>query len=119
MRRGLTRAWRSSPTMSRVADAPEPAAKPMVALAPGSRRWGGRLGTARAMAALCWARLLIAVVPFHRWRRRLGGPRSPDITQSAEALGEGRRLARQVEWAAQRLPFSTKCLPRAMSLSWI
>ena len=32
---------------------------------------------------------------------------------------EARRLASHVEWAAGRLPFSTKCLPRAMALSWI
>ena len=73
------------------------------------------------MAALCWARLLIAVVPFRRWRDRLGGSPSPDAAplQPADPLVEGRRLARQVEWAAHRLPFSTKCLPRAMALSWI
>ena len=29
------------------------------------------------------------------------------------------RLAADVEWAAKRLPFSTKCLPRAMALSWM
>jgi hypothetical protein len=36
-----------------------------------------------------------------------------------DPLAEGQRLARQVERAAARLPFSTKCLPRAMALSWI
>jgi hypothetical protein len=28
-------------------------------------------------------------------------------------------LAAHVEWAARLLPFSTKCLPRAMALSWM
>jgi len=27
-------------------------------------------------------------------------------------------LAGDIEWAAKRLPFKTKCLPRAMALSW-
>lgn len=69
------------------------------------------------MLMLCRARLLIARVPFDRWRNSLGavstrgGP--PD------ALTMGRRLAAHVEWAAVRLPFSTKCLPQAMALSWL
>jgi aryl-alcohol dehydrogenase-like predicted oxidoreductase len=29
------------------------------------------------------------------------------------------RSAGHVEWAAVRLPFSTKCLPQAMALSWM
>lgn len=28
-------------------------------------------------------------------------------------------MARQVDWAAGRLPFEIKCLPRAMALSWM
>jgi hypothetical protein len=28
-------------------------------------------------------------------------------------------LAADIEWAAKRLPFPTKCLPRAMALSWM
>jgi hypothetical protein len=73
------------------------------------------------MAALAYARLLVAAVPFRRWRDRLGCSPSPGSARlrPADALVEGRRLARQVEWAAHRLPFSTKCLPRAMALSWI
>jgi aryl-alcohol dehydrogenase-like predicted oxidoreductase len=65
------------------------------------------------MAMLCWARLLIAWVPLERWRNSLGDAngRSP----SAAA----RQLAKQVERAATWLPFETKCLPRAMALSWL
>lgn len=65
------------------------------------------------MAMLCWARLLIAWVPLRRWRDTLGeagGHPSP--------IG-ARRLAAQVERAAEWLPFGTKCLPRAMALSWL
>ena len=35
------------------------------------------------------------------------------------AVRAARRLAGHVERAAQRLPFETKCLPRAMALSWL
>jgi hypothetical protein len=72
------------------------------------------------MAALCRARLLVAFVPFRRWRDGLGGASAiPDGEANADCVAEGRRLARQVDWAATRLPFPTKCLPRAMALSWM
>jgi hypothetical protein len=35
------------------------------------------------------------------------------------AVADAHRFAAHVEWAARLLPFSTKCLPRAMALSWI
>lgn len=35
------------------------------------------------------------------------------------AADEARQRARQVERAASWLPFGTKCLPRAMALSWL
>ncbi|MFL6730244.1 MAG: lasso peptide biosynthesis B2 protein [Sphingomicrobium sp.] len=79
---------------------------------PGTERWRGRWRTAKASALLCWARLLIAWIPFDRWRGTLGfdGP---------VRLSDARRHAAVVEWAARRLPFAFKCLPRAMALSWI
>lgn len=67
-----------------------------------------------AMAHLCWAQVLVSGIPFNRWRDTLGWvapPQSP--------LDRARRLAGDVEWAAKRLPFPTKCLPRAMALSWM
>ena len=60
------------------------------------------------------ARLTVALLPFERWRNSLGG--RPD---SREASAEAARLAAHVEWAARRLPFETKCLARAMALSWM
>lgn len=36
-----------------------------------------------------------------------------------DRLCEANRIARQVEWAAERLPFTSKCLPRAIALSWV
>lgn len=34
-------------------------------------------------------------------------------------MDRARQLAADVEWAARRLPVATKCLPRAMALSWM
>ena len=75
--------------------------------------WARRLRTLRAATALCLARLTVACVPFDRWRNSLGA------ATGAKSEGEARRLAADVEWAAKRLPFETKCLPRAMALSWM
>ena len=67
------------------------------------------------MALLCRARALIACAPFERWRGTLGYS-----GKGAAAFHDhARRLAADVEWAAKRLPLATKCLPRAMALSWI
>ena len=74
-----------------------------------------RLRTATAIAALCCARVLIATLPFDRWRNSLGGKK--DVANPSPA--DARRFAAHVDWAARLLPFSTKCLPRAMALSWI
>lgn len=70
------------------------------------------------MAMLCRARLLVAWVPFDRWQGSLGAARNGGDTRSPD-IGTARRLAADVEWAAARLPLSTKCLPRAMALSWM
>jgi hypothetical protein len=80
-----------------------------------NERSDGRIGTLRAMIALTRAKLLIAFVPFGHWRSLLGGLPS----HSADRMSEAIYRASQVEWAAQRLPFATTCLPRAMALSWI
>lgn len=80
----------------------------------GADPWRLRLCTLEAILRLCLARLLIAMVPLGRWRRWLGG----NSLETAE-LSAARRLASHVERAAMRLPFATKCLPRAMALSWM
>ena len=79
--------------------------------------WRLRWRTLRAMALLCRARLLVARVPLARWRGTLGlvGEARGDAGEHREA----RRLAVHVERAAARLPFETKCLVRAMALSWL
>jgi hypothetical protein len=65
------------------------------------------------MVLLALARALVAALPFERWRGTLGS------SKGALARSESKRLAAQIDWAAQRLPFSSKCLPRAMALSWL
>ncbi|MEO7865277.1 MAG: lasso peptide biosynthesis B2 protein [Sphingomicrobium sp.] len=84
-------------------------------------KWRGRGGTATAMSALCLARLVVAVVPFERWRDSLGfgAGRERDFSGDRDSETQARRWASFVERAAQRLPFATKCLPRAVALSWM
>lgn len=80
-----------------------------------TRLWAGRLRTARAMLYLCAAQFAVHTVPFTRWRKTLGGKGRATSTGEREA----RTLAATVDWAAERLPFETKCLPRAMAFSWM
>ena len=68
------------------------------------------------MALLLLARTLVAAVPFGRWRGRLGGLPGAAAPHDLRIV---RKLAAQVERAAWRLPLATKCLPRAMALSWL
>jgi len=84
---------------------------------PKSRTLSPMLRTARAMALICWAQMLVTSVPFGRWRKALGFPAKPAIRPAEPELA--RRLAADVEWAAKRLPWVAKCLPRAMALSWL
>jgi hypothetical protein len=77
--------------------------------------WRPKVRTLAAMAQLCRAQLLVSWIPFSRWRDTLGSA-APEQPQSADPA---KRLAADVEWAAKRLPFPTKCLPRAMALSWM
>jgi hypothetical protein len=70
------------------------------------------------MAALCLARLLVSWVPFQRWRGLLGPSKCLDAKLAARST-DARRLAALVDRAARLVPFQTKCLPRAMALSWM
>lgn len=83
---------------------------------PSAEVWRLRWRTGQAMVLLAAARLLVALVPFHLWRTSLGG-RAPGTGKGNPA--HAIRLAHHVERAGQRLPFATKCLPRAMALSWM
>jgi hypothetical protein len=59
--------------------------------------------------------VVVELLPFSRWRSRIGGTRDA----AAIDLDFSRRLAGHVEWAARLLPFETKCLPRAVAVSWM
>jgi hypothetical protein len=84
-----------------------------------TEKWRSKFRTGKAMVMLCGAHLLVAWVPFDRWRNSLGAPWNYGGAASAEALASAERLAAHVKWAAVRLPFPTKCLPQAMALSWM
>lgn len=74
-----------------------------------------RLVTLEAMSLLVQARLLVALRPLSSWRRRLGTL----VNEPSHGTGANwgsRYFARAVERAAGRLPFETKCLPRAIAL---
>jgi hypothetical protein len=77
--------------------------------------WRRRQRTLRAMALLCGARILVNWVPLARWRRFLG----LSAGASRKDAEIARAAAADVEWGAKRLPFETKCLPRAMAVSWL
>lgn len=77
------------------------------------------MGTLQAMAVLSWTRLLVAAVPFGRWSHSFGGAAIDAADDAPNSAARARKIARRVERAAARLPFTTKCLPRAMALSWI
>jgi hypothetical protein len=79
-----------------------------------TRKRKARLRTVKVLAILSVARLVVATMPFKRWRNTLGWPGS-----SSTYGDEPARLASVVEWAAGQLPGTTKCLPRAMALSWM
>jgi hypothetical protein len=67
------------------------------------------------MVLLCWASLIVRFLPFHLWSKSLGGVEAA----MPAALAEAGRAAGPVERGASRLPFSVKCLPQAMALSWL
>jgi hypothetical protein len=86
---------------------------------PVTEKWRSRLLTAQAMLLLCWARAVVSQVSFDRWQGTLGKAGVDGEPLSDTSLGHAKRLAAHVDWAGSRLPFATKCLPRAMALSWL
>jgi hypothetical protein len=79
--------------------------------------WSPKLRTAVAISRLLWAQLLVRLFRFEQWRERLGFASDPRVS-TGYSKPNASRLAADIEWAARRLPFSVKCLPRAMALSW-
>lgn len=74
-----------------------------------------RWRTGQAMILLVIARLTVRHRRFASWRSRLGLAGSAN--QAQELIAQ--QLARHVERAAGRLPGTSKCLPQAMTLSWM
>ncbi len=68
------------------------------------------------MILLAAAWLTVALLPFRLWRGGLG---LTERATSESDLTLARGLARQVERGAWRLPLTTRCLHRAMALSWL
>lgn len=85
----------------------------------GGIAWRMRGRTLYAMALLCVARLLVKLVPFDVWCSSLGKPDPRLRDHPRKGTGAAPQLARHVERGAARLPFATKCLPRAMALCWL
>ena len=88
----------------------------------GDGRWRARGATLEAMVWLAVARLLIARVPFGRWREWLGVRVAPEPGSPALWLDDNlsrRRLARAVVRGAARLPGESRCLAQAMALQWM
>lgn len=67
------------------------------------------------MALLVLARAFVALVPFARWRGKLGLAGEAEPSQFDLA----RLLAAHIDFGAARLGLPLKCLPRAMALSWL
>ncbi|WP_296678577.1 lasso peptide biosynthesis B2 protein [Novosphingobium sp.] len=76
-------------------------------------RWWSTV--AEAMILLAAARLLVAAVALRHWRFLLGDVGTANAGQPASTC-DCTMLVPAVERAAARLPFHTKCLPRATAL---
>lgn len=73
-----------------------------------------------ALAWLCWAKLLLLLVPFRWLAPRLGKPQS----ESPPAISPGELdLAEHVSWAVQsvaaHVPLGFVCLPQAIAAKWM
>ncbi|MFC3174977.1 lasso peptide biosynthesis B2 protein [Novosphingobium bradum] len=87
------------------------------------RLWRHRARVVEAMVLLAAARVLVARVPFRRWRGWLGRAAPPGAGADPavdEAVGlRARRVGRAVDQGARHLPGASKCLPRAMAAAWM
>lgn len=101
--------------------------------------WSMRWLLIRAIICLAIAKALVRFVPFTSWRRSLGivlDPTSPDFPTGPNIAGDAcvstapptcddatlrhaMLLGRLVDRAAEKLPGTSKCLPRAAALQWM
>lgn len=82
--------------------------------------WAERCLLIEALAWLCWAKLLLLLVPFRWIAPRLGKV----MTVSPPAISQPEReLALKVSWAVQsaaaHVPLGFVCLPQAMAAKWM
>lgn len=82
--------------------------------------WAGRRLLLEALMWLCWAKLLLLLVPF-RWVAPLLGKSQkeslPTLTSSERDLVL--RVSWAVQSAASHVPLGFVCLPQAMAAKWM
>lgn len=82
--------------------------------------WRKRGLFCEALFLLCWARLMIRLVPFRRLAPRLGRAQAES---SALLPVDAQRLALDVAWAvgaaARHAPLRFVCLPQALAAKWM
>lgn len=85
----------------------------------------GWVRTGIAMLALVVATMLVRHVPLRFWRPTLGARQQPPLHLTPRSV-DGKDhapnhalvAARHIERAADRLPYTVKCFPRAIALQW-
>jgi hypothetical protein len=88
----------------------------------GRGRWRHRLLVAEAGVLLLAGRLLVAFVPFHRWRATLGrivGETDATAGMEADPAPSLASLVAAHRRAVRHVPIKVKCLPQAMALQWM
>jgi len=88
-----------------------------------SEVWTGRVLTAISLVALTAAHLLVRFVRLSAWRDTLGSrrvhDRTPLTSPSDDDLRSALRIGDHIDRATWRLPFETRCLPRAVAAQWL
>jgi hypothetical protein len=92
-----------------------------------SRAWrlssAERRALAQALVLLPLTALALWLVGFRRWQAALARVApvevSPDGRDEADAIREGRAVARLVDAAARHGPYRATCLPRSLVLWWL
>lgn len=81
-------------------------------------KWPWRGEVAVGVVLICLARLLVRHVRLSRWRWTLGRIDAPCASSTRADGPRAEILASAIERAAERLPFDSKCLTRAVALQW-
>ena len=81
-------------------------------------KWPWRAEVAFGVVLICLARFLVRNVRLSRWRWTLGRIDAASASSDGDDDHRADILASAIERAAERLPFDSKCLPRAVALQW-